>query len=127
MYFHGSSSPNHIVTKKVKKQKQTRTMARIGALILVLFISISQLASFSTARKFPVGIPSVIDGVIFSGEISAVSKKVTVVGCEGEDDHLTAGYSSYITGKFGSLVLNALPKGSVPASGPSKRINDVKT
>ncbi|KAG7549585.1 hypothetical protein ISN45_Aa06g004540 [Arabidopsis thaliana x Arabidopsis arenosa] len=93
-------------------------MARIGALILVLFISFSQLASFSTARKFP----SVIDGVIFPGEISVVSK--TVVGCEGEDDHFTA---SYVTGKFGSLALNALPKGSVPASGPSKRINDVKT
>lgn len=97
-------------------------MARIGALILVLFISFSQLASFSTARKFPVGFPSVIDGVIFPGEISVVSK--TVVGCEGEDDHFTA---SYVTGKFGSLVLNALPRGSVPASGPSKRINYVKT
>ncbi|XP_019084504.1 PREDICTED: uncharacterized protein LOC104708586 [Camelina sativa] len=101
-------------------------MARIRALIIIFFISVS-LASYSTARKFPVGIPSVIDGVIFSGEIPVVSKTATVVGCDGEDHHFTAEFSSYVTGKYGSLVLNALPKGSVPPSGPSKRINDVKT
>ncbi|XP_010452432.1 PREDICTED: uncharacterized protein LOC104734532 [Camelina sativa] len=101
-------------------------MARIRALIIIFFISVS-LASYTTARKFPVGIPSVIDGVIFSGEIPVVSKTATVVGCDGEDHHFKAEFSSFVTGKYGSLVLNALPKGSVPPSGPSKRINDVKT
>lgn len=111
-------------------------MDRNGALILIFFISVFQLVSFSTARNFPKEFPPVIDGVIFTGEISVVSKTVngepaTMVGCEGEDDHLMAGYSSspgvYVTGKYGSLVLNVLPKGSVPASGPSKKINDVNT
>ncbi|KAL1197048.1 hypothetical protein V5N11_024841 [Cardamine amara subsp. amara] len=107
-------------------------MARNGALILIIFIFVSQLVSFSTARNFPGGIPLVIDGVIFSGEISVASKTEKVVGCESEDDHFpTYSFSSspgvHVTGKYGSLVLNALPKGSVPASGPSKKINDVKT
>lgn len=105
-------------------------MARNRALILIIFIFVSQLDSFSTARKFPGGISSVIDGVIFSGEIPVVFKTETVVGCKGEDDHFKAYSTSpgvYVTGKYGSLVLNVLPKGSVPASGPSKKINDVKT
>ncbi|EOA22605.1 hypothetical protein CARUB_v10003272mg [Capsella rubella] len=101
-------------------------MARIGAFIIFFVISVS-LASFSIAREFP-RLPSVIDGVIFSGGIPVVSKTTTVVGCDGgQDHHFSAEYLSFITGKYGSLVLNALPKGSVPASGPSKRINDVKT
>ncbi|OIW15295.1 hypothetical protein TanjilG_10735 [Lupinus angustifolius] len=29
-------------------------------------------------------------------------------------------------GKYGPLILNMLPKGKVPSSGPSKRINNVK-
>ncbi|CAL0327553.1 unnamed protein product [Lupinus luteus] len=29
-------------------------------------------------------------------------------------------------GKYGPLILNMLPKGTVPSSGPSKRINNVK-
>ena len=71
--------------------------------------------------------------IIISGEVSDVSKTVngklaTVVA---EDGHITGGYSSspgvYVAGIYGPLVLNVLPKGSVPASGPSKRINDVKT
>ncbi|KAL0736540.1 hypothetical protein Bca4012_012750 [Brassica carinata] len=101
-------------------------MERYGALILILLISFSQLASFSAARNFPGELLPVTDGaVIISGEVSAVSKTVngklaTVVGCKSEDDHFTAGI-------YGSLVLNVLPKGSVPTSGPSKRINDVKT
>ncbi|KAF3500084.1 hypothetical protein F2Q69_00045536 [Brassica cretica] len=112
-------------------------MDRYGALILILLISVSQLVSFSTARNIPgEEFLPVTDGVIISGEVSALSKTVkgklaTVVGCESEDDHFMAGYSSspgvYVAGIYGSLVLNVLPKGSVPASGPSKRINDVKT
>ncbi|KAL0751916.1 hypothetical protein Bca101_033919 [Brassica carinata] len=67
--------------------------------------------------------------IIISGEVSDVSKTVngklaTVVA---EDGHITGGYSSspgvYVAGIYGPLVLNVLPKGSVPASGPSKRIN----
>lgn len=111
-------------------------MDRNGALILTFFVYVSQLLLFSTARNFPEGFPPEIDGVIFTGEISVVSKTVNgvpaiMVGCEGEHVHYTEEYSSspgaYVTGKYGSLVLNVLPKGSVPASGPSKRINDVKT
>ncbi|KFK24950.1 hypothetical protein AALP_AA8G047100 [Arabis alpina] len=108
-------------------------MDRNGALILIFFVFVSQLFLFSTARDFP----SVIDGVIFSGEVSVVSKTVsgepaTMVGCQGVDGRFTADYSTsrpgdYVTGKYGSLVLNVLPKGSVPASGPSKRINNVKS
>ncbi|KAG2262629.1 hypothetical protein Bca52824_069708 [Brassica carinata] len=101
-------------------------MDRYGALILILLTSVSQLVSFSTARNIPgEEFLPVTDGVIISGELA------TVVGCESEDDHFMAGYSSspgvYVAGIYGSLVLNVLPKGSVPASGPSKRINDVKT
>ncbi|CAF2359582.1 unnamed protein product [Brassica rapa] len=111
-------------------------MDRYGALILILLISVSHLVSFSTARNFPGEFLPVTDGIIISGEVSALSKTVnaklaTVVGCKSEDDHFTGGYSSspgvYAAGIYGSLVLNVLPKGSVPASGPSKRINDVKT
>ncbi|KAJ0266358.1 hypothetical protein HA466_0003790 [Hirschfeldia incana] len=108
-------------------------MERYGALILVFLISVTQLVSFSAARNFPGGefLP-VTDGVFISGEVSAVSKTVneklaTVVGCKSKDDHFTTGYSSYVAGIYGSLVLNVFPKGSVPASGPSKRINHVKT
>ncbi|KAF3567293.1 hypothetical protein DY000_02019736 [Brassica cretica] len=111
-------------------------MDRYGALILILPISVSQLVSFSTARNIPgEEFLPVTDGVIISGEVSALSKTVkgklaTVVGCESED-HFMAGYSSspgvYVAGIYGSLVLNVLPKGSVLASGPSKRIKDVKT
>lgn len=107
-------------------------MERYGALFLIFLISVSQLVSLSTARNFPGELLPVTDGVIVSGEVSAVSKTVngklaTVVGCKSEDDHFPVGYSSYVAGIYGSLVLNVLPKGSVPASGPSKRINDVKT
>ncbi|KAF8115202.1 hypothetical protein N665_0029s0045 [Sinapis alba] len=107
-------------------------MDRYGALILI-FLMICQLVSLSTARSFPDDFLPVTDGVIISGEVSPVSKTVkeklaTVVRCKSEDDpHFTAGYSSYVAGIYGSLVLNVLPKGSVPASGPSKRINSVKT
>lgn len=120
-----------------KQRDLTKDMERYGALILVLLISVSQLGSFSTARKCPgEEFLPVTNGVFISGDVSAVSKTVngklaTVVGCKSEDDHFKAGYSSspgvYVAGIYGPLVLNVLPKGSVPASGPSKRINDVKT
>ncbi|CAH8382159.1 unnamed protein product [Eruca vesicaria subsp. sativa] len=111
-------------------------MDRYGALILIVFISVSHLVTFSTARKVPGELLPVTDGDIISGKVSDVSKTVNgklarVVGCKSEDGHFTGRYSSspgvYVAGIYGSLVLNVLPKGSVPASGPSKRINDVKT
>lgn len=114
-----------------KQRDLTEDMERYGALILVLLISVSQLVSFSTARKFPgEEFLPVTNGVFISGEVSALSK--TVNGkLATKDDHFRAGYSSspgvYVAGTYGSLVLNVLPKGSVPPAGPSKRINDVKT
>ncbi|KAL1187890.1 hypothetical protein V5N11_015849 [Cardamine amara subsp. amara] len=93
-------------------------------LLIVLFISVS----LSTARILPGEFLPVIDGVIFSGEIPPGSK--AVVSCGGEQETKTE-YSSFVpevvTGKFGSLVLNALPRGNRPASGPSKKTNDIKT
>ncbi|AAF01528.1 hypothetical protein [Arabidopsis thaliana] len=90
-------------------------------LLILLFISVS----LSTARI----LPGEFVPVIFSGEIPPVSKSA-VVGCGGEQETKTE-YSSFVpevvAGKFGSLVLNALPKGSRPGSGPSKKTNDVKT
>ncbi|CAH8260061.1 unnamed protein product [Arabidopsis lyrata] len=48
-----------------------------------------------------------------------------------EEQETKTEYSSFVpevvAGKFGSLVLNALPKGNRPGSGPSKKTNDVKT
>lgn len=94
-------------------------------LLILLFISVS----LSTGRILPGEFLPVIDGVIFSGEIPLVSN-AAVVGCGGEQETKTE-YSSFVpqvvAGKFGSLVLNALPKGYRPPSGPGKRTNDVKT
>ncbi|KAF8106581.1 hypothetical protein N665_0137s0033 [Sinapis alba] len=96
-------------------------MARSRSLLLILlFISIS----LSTARI----LPGEFLPVILSGEISPDSK--AVVGCGGEVPETKMGYSfmpEVVAGKFGSLVLNALPKGSRPSSGPSKKSHDVKT
>ncbi|CAL9220344.1 unnamed protein product, partial [Arabidopsis halleri] len=70
-----------------------------------------------------------IDGQDLTRRIPPVSKSA-VVGCGGEQETKTE-YSSFVpdvvAGKFGSLVLNALPKGNRPGSGPSKKTNDVKT
>lgn len=137
MHFHGSSPDKHSDEKTscslLNRETTQKKMGINGALVLLFLISVSQVVSFSTARSFLREFPPVIDGVIFSGEVSVVSnsKTATVVGCETEGDHFTGEYSTspgvYGIGKYGSLVLNVLPKGSVPASGPSKRINDVKT
>ncbi|CDY36285.1 hypothetical protein BRARA_A03442 [Brassica rapa] len=89
-------------------------------LLILLFISIA----LSTARI----LPGEFLPVILSGEISPDSK--AVVGCGGDATETKMGYSfmpEVVAGKFGTLVLNALPKGSRPASGPSRKINDVKT
>ncbi|CAN6926452.1 hypothetical protein YC2023_013002 [Brassica napus] len=95
-------------------------MAKSESLLLILlFISVS----LSTARISP----GEFHPVILSGEISHDSK--AVVGCGGEGSETNTGYSfmpEVVAGKFGSLVLNALPKGSRPASGPSKKSHDVK-
>ncbi|CAE5966822.1 unnamed protein product [Arabidopsis arenosa] len=94
-------------------------------LMILLFMSVS----LSTARILPGEFLPVIDDVVFSGEIPPVSKSAAV-GCGGEQESKTE-YSSFVpevvAGKFGSLVLNALPKGNRPGSGPSKKTNDVKT
>lgn len=100
-------------------------MAKSRSLLLILLL-IS--VSLSTARILPGEFLPVIDNVIFSGEIAPDSK--AVVGCGGEAPETKKEYSfipDVATGKFGSLVLNALPRGSRPRSGPSKKSNDVKT
>ncbi|KAJ0244185.1 Uncharacterized protein HA466_0188580 [Hirschfeldia incana] len=112
---------------KLLQQQQKRfsftnkKMARSRSLLLILlFISIS----LSTARI----LPGEFLPVNLSGEISPDSKEV--VGCGDEGSVTKTGYSfmpEVVAGKFGSLVLNALPKGSRPASGPSRKSNDVKT
>ncbi|CAH8359638.1 unnamed protein product [Eruca vesicaria subsp. sativa] len=93
-------------------------MAKVRSLLLILlFISVS----LSTARI----LPGEFVPIILSGEISPDSK--AVVGCGGEAQETKTGFPEVFAGKFGSLVLNALPKGSRPASGPSKKSHDVKT
>ncbi|XP_010486716.1 PREDICTED: uncharacterized protein LOC104764815 [Camelina sativa] len=91
-------------------------------LLIIIFISVS----LSTARILPGEFLPVTDGVMFSGEIP----KAAVVGCGGEQERKTE-YSSFapqvVAGKFGSLVLNALPKGFHPSSGPSRKTNDINT
>ncbi|CAF2102211.1 BnaA05g27990D [Brassica napus] len=89
-------------------------------LLILLLISVS----LSTARI----LPGEFLPVIVSGEITPDTK--AVVGCGGEAMEIKTEYSfmpKVFTGKFGSLVLNALPKGGRPASGPSKKSHDVKT
>ncbi|CAN6894228.1 unnamed protein product [Brassica oleracea] len=89
-------------------------------LLILLLISVS----LSTARV----LPGEFLPVIVSGEITPVTK--AVVGCGGEEVEIKTEYSfmpEVFAGKFGSLVLNALPKGGRPASGPSKKSHDVKT
>ncbi|CAN8270087.1 unnamed protein product [Cochlearia groenlandica] len=97
------------------------------SLLLIIFISIS--ISLSTARILPGQFLTKMDDVIITGDLSHVSK--SVVGCGGEEMTTKTERSSYtpevVAGKFGTLVLNALPKGNRPASGPSKKSNDVKT
>ncbi|KFK38481.1 hypothetical protein AALP_AA3G118500 [Arabis alpina] len=80
-------------------------------LLILLLISVS----LSTARILP-------------GEFSPVSKEV--VGCGGDAAEIKTEYSfvpEVVTGKFGSLVLNALPRGRYAVSGPSKKTHDVQT
>ncbi|CAH8339294.1 unnamed protein product [Eruca vesicaria subsp. sativa] len=93
-------------------------------LLILLLISVS----LSTARILPGEFLPVIDKVVLSGEIAPDTK--AVVGCGDEVVEIKTEYSfmpEVFAGKFGSLVLNALPKGGRPASGPSKKSNDVKT
>ncbi|KAJ4893323.1 hypothetical protein Rs2_20117 [Raphanus sativus] len=94
-------------------------------LLILLLISVS----LSTARILPGEFLPVIDNVILSGKISPDDTKA-VVGCGGKAVEIKTEYSfmpEVFAGKFGSLMLNALPKGSRPASGPSKKSHDVKT
>ncbi|KAF3584941.1 hypothetical protein F2Q69_00031984 [Brassica cretica] len=89
-------------------------------LLILLLISVS----LSTARV----LPGEFLPVIVSREITPDTK--AVVGCGGEAVEIKTEYSfmpEVFAGKFGSLVLNALPKGGRPASGPSKKSHDVKT
>ncbi|KAJ0263766.1 Uncharacterized protein HA466_0022300 [Hirschfeldia incana] len=104
--------PQQIFVKMVKSCR--------SLLILLLMISVS----LSTARV----LPGEFLPVIVSGEITPDTK--AVVGCGGEAVEIKTEYSfmpEVFAGKFGSLVLNALPKGGRPASGPSKKSHDVKT
>ncbi|CAN8269471.1 unnamed protein product [Cochlearia groenlandica] len=85
--------------------------------ILLLLILLLIFVSVSTARILPVEfIPIINEDFMISDE----SK--TVVGC-GE----TKTEYSVMVGKFGSLVLNALPKGNLPSSGPSKKSHNFNT
>ncbi|EOA31762.1 hypothetical protein CARUB_v10014982mg [Capsella rubella] len=94
--------------------------------LILLLISVS----LSTARILPGEFLPVVDGVMFSGEIPTAAQPAAVVGCGGEQETKTE-YSTFVpevvAGKFGSLVLNALPKGYRPGSGPSRKTNDVLT
>lgn len=102
-------------------------MAINRSLLLILLLLIS--VSVSTARVLPGEFLPVTNDVIFTGEISPDPK--TVVGCGGDATETKTEYSfipdQVVTGKFGSLVLNALPRGRFPASGPSKKSHDLKT
>ncbi|ESQ48941.1 hypothetical protein EUTSA_v10021821mg [Eutrema salsugineum] len=101
-------------------------MAKSRSLLVLILLFIS--VSLSTARNLPGEFLPVINNVIFSGELSPDSR--SVVGCGGEAPERKTEYSyipEVVTGKFGSLVLNALPKGRLPASGPSKKTHDVNT
>ncbi|XP_010543682.1 PREDICTED: uncharacterized protein LOC104816515 [Tarenaya hassleriana] len=98
-----------------------------GLLLILLLISVTQLASLSTARLCAGEIFPAIDDVIFAVEIPVPKEgqhQRPTVGCGDGDPAETS--PGIVTGKYGSLVLNALPKRRVPASGPSKRTNDVK-
>lgn len=119
-------------------------------LLIVLFFILSSHSSLSSARPlqhlmlqtiyrgetgvaFGIALPS--DKVKGSEEEDGTSYgEVSKVPCDGEAPETNmknskkgiSVLSPTVSGKYGALVLNILPKGIVPPSGPSKGTNDGK-